>query len=296
MGIGDDHAVLFLQGGASHQFAMIPMNFLGGATANYIDTGVWSSKAIKEAKLFGNVNVSASSKDKNHTYIPSSWKHAADAKYTHFTSNNTIYGTQWRTEPDSAGPLVCDASSDICSRPIDVSKYALIYAGAQKNLGPSGVTLVVIRKDLAETGSKELPVILQYRTFVAEKSLYNTPSTFGIYIAGLVFKWILKNGGLTAMEKHNEAKAKLLYDCLDSSAYWRSPVEKAARSRMNVVWRLASEELEEKFIKESKAAGLDGLKGHRNVGGIRASIYNAMPMEGVQALVDFMKAFELKNG
>jgi len=297
MGVSDDYAVLFLQGGASQQFFQIPMSLLQGGTADYVETGVWAEKAIKDAKRYGSVNVAASSKDKNHSYIPTSFKFSAGSKYTHFTSNNTIFGTQFKSEPAGAqSPLVVDASSDICSRPIDVSKYGMVYAGAQKNIGPSGVTLVVIRKDIAEQGAKDIPQILQYREQIANQSCYNTCPTFAIYIMGLVFKWLKAQGGLSAMAKHNEAKAKVLYDCLDSSDYWRTPVEKGSRSLMNVVWRLPSEELEEKLVKEATKAGFDGLKGHRSVGGLRASIYNAMSKEGVEGLVEFMKEFERKNG
>jgi len=297
MGIPSDYAVLFLQGGASQQFIQIPMNLLQGGTADYIETGVWAEKAIKEGKRYGTVNIASSSKAKNHTFIPKDHKFTAGAKYTHFTSNNTIFGTQFKSEPVGAqGPLVVDASSDICSKPIDVSKYGLIYAGAQKNLGPAGVTLVVIRKDLAEAGAKDIPQLFQYREQITNESCYNTCPTFSIYVVGRVFAWIKRNGGLAGMAAHNEAKANALYDCIDSSAFWKQPVEKADRSLMNVVFRLPSEELEEKLIKEATAAGFDGLKGHRSVGGLRASIYNAMPKEGVTGLVDFMKEFERKNG
>ncbi|MBI5153605.1 3-phosphoserine/phosphohydroxythreonine transaminase [Candidatus Poribacteria bacterium] len=296
LGMGDEHAVLFLQGGASSQFFMVPQNFLQGGTANYIDTGEWSSKAMKEAKAFGTVHCAASSKDSNYTFIPKEHTFVDGAKYTHFTSNNTIFGTQFRTEPVTSAPLVCDASSDIMSRPMDMSKYALVYAGAQKNLGPSGVTLVLIRKDFAETGPQNIPVMLQYRTHIKGDSCYNTPPTFGIYLMNLVFKWMKNQGGLKAIEKLNVRKANVLYDCLDSSDFWRTPVVKEDRSLMNVVWRLPSEELEEKLIKEATAAGFSGLKGHRSVGGLRASIYNAVPEQGIRDLVEFMKDFERKNG
>ncbi len=297
MSIPDDYAVLFLQGGASGQFFQVPMNFLQGGTADYLDTGSWSSKAIKEAKLFGTVNIAASSKDRNHTYIPTESSYTEGSKYTHFTSNNTIFGTQWKSEPEGAkSALVCDASSDICSRPIDVTKYGLIYAGAQKNLGPSGVTLAVIRKDLAESGPSDIPTIMQYRSQIANQSCYNTCPTFGIFMIGLVFKWIGRQGGLAAVQQHNEAKARVLYDCLDSSDFWNTPVEKDSRSLMNVVWRLPNEDLEKQLISDATAAGFDGLKGHRSVGGLRASIYNAMTQEGVSGLVDFMKEWERTHG
>ncbi|HEU4830403.1 MAG TPA: 3-phosphoserine/phosphohydroxythreonine transaminase [Gemmatimonadales bacterium] len=298
--IGDEYEVLFLQGGASLQFAMVPMNFLSGdATADYIVTGVWSEKAVKEAALFGKVHEAGSSKDRNHCYIPSpgAIHYSGSPVYVHYTSNNTIYGTQWRTEPvPPAGvPLVCDASSDIFSRPIDVSRYALIYAGAQKNLGPSGVTLVIIRKDLVEKGSKSLATMLQYRTFAKNKSLYNTPPTFGVYMMGQVFRWIREQGGLAAMEAINEEKARILYDYLDGSRAFRGTADPEARSRMNVCFRLGSEALEKAFLAEAARRGFEGLKGHRAIGGIRASIYNAMPKSGCEALVAFMREFEKAN-
>ncbi|MBI1291803.1 3-phosphoserine/phosphohydroxythreonine transaminase [bacterium] len=297
MGISSDYAVLFLQGGASQQFIQVPMNLLQGGTADYLETGVWSEKAIKEAKRYGTVNIASTSKAENHTFIPKTHKFTAGSKFTHFTSNNTIFGTQFRGEPTGAlSPLVVDASSDICSKPIDVSKYGIIYAGAQKNLGPAGVTLVVIRKDLAEQGAKDIPQLFQYGEQIKNESCYNTCPTFSIYVVSRVFAWIKRNGGLAGMAAHNEAKAKVLYDCLDSSDFWKTPVAKEDRSLMNVVFRLPSEELEEKLIKEATAAGFDGLKGHRSVGGLRASIYNAMPKEGVTGLVSFMKEFEAKNG
>ena len=295
--IGAEYDVLFLQGGASLQFAMVPMNFLpGGGTADYIVTGVWSEKAVREASLFGAVHEAASSKDRNHCYIPpaDAIHYSASPAYVHFTSNNTIYGTQWRTEPvPPAGvPLMCDASSDIFSRPIDISRYGLIYAGAQKNLGPSGVTLVIIRKDLVEKGPKTVPTMLQYRTFAKEKSLYNTPPTFGVYMMGQVFRWIRDQGGLAAMAELNEDKARVLYDYLDGSRLFRGTADPEARSRMNVCFRAATEELEKEFLAEAARRGFEGLKGHRAIGGIRASIYNAMPKSGCEALVSFMREFE----
>jgi phosphoserine aminotransferase len=295
--IGDEYDVLFLQGGASLQFAMVPMNFLPkGGTADYIVTGVWSEKAVKEASLFGTVHEAASSKDRNHCYIPpaDAIHYSPSPAYVHFTSNNTIYGTQWRTEPvPPAGvPLMCDASSDIFSRPIDISRYGLIYAGAQKNLGPSGVTLVIIRKDLVEKGPKTVPTMLQYRTFAKEKSLYNTPPTFGVYMMGQVFRWIREQGGLAAMAELNEDKARVLYDYLDGSRLFRGTADPEARSRMNVCFRATTEELEKEFLAEAGRRGFEGLKGHRAIGGIRASIYNAMPKSGCEALVSFMREFE----
>jgi len=296
LGLGDDHAVLFLTGGASQQFFQVPMNFLQGGTANYIDTGEWSSKAIKEAQRFGTVQVAASSKADKYTYIPTAGTYAPGARFTHYTSNNTIYGTQFVAEPASPDLLICDASSDILSRPVDVKRHAMIYAGAQKNLGPSGVTVVIVRNDFAETGTKEIPQLLQYRTQIANNSLYNTPPTFPIYLVGLVLQWLKRQGGLAAMAKRNEAKAGELYATLDGSAFWDAPVRKDSRSLMNVVFRLKSEELDKKFLKEAEAASLSGLKGHRSVGGMRASIYNALEPSEVSALCQFMKDFERRNG
>ena len=298
-GIPDSYAVLFLQGGASTQFFQVPMNFLGGRTADYCHTGVWSKKAIAEAKRFGGVHVACSSEAEQFTYVPSAaqttWSSAP--AYAHFTSNNTIYGTQWTSEPATpAGvPLVCDASSDIFSRPIDIEKYAMIYAGAQKNLGPAGVTLVIIRKDFLESGSKDLPTMLQYRTHAGEQSMFNTPPTFGIYVIGEVAAWILEQGGLAAMDERNRAKARVLYDYLDQSKLVRGTVRADSRSLMNVVFRCHDEALEPELIEQATARGLDGLKGHRTVGGMRASIYNAFPLEGVQALVDFLRELERKH-
>ncbi|MEP7327215.1 MAG: 3-phosphoserine/phosphohydroxythreonine transaminase [Gemmatimonadota bacterium] len=299
-GISDQYDIVFLQGGASLQFSMVPQNLLPkGGTADYINTGVWSQKAIKEAKLFGTVNVAGSTESENFIRVPrqDEIKYSATPAYVHFTSNNTIYGTQWRTEPGSpAGvPVVCDASSDIFSRPIDVSKYGLIYAGAQKNLGPSGTVLVIIRKDLVEAGPRDIPTMLQYRTHTKEHSLYNTPPTMGIYIVGQVFKWIKDQGGLGAMAQKNEEKARVLYDYLDQSDFFRGTAEKASRSLMNVCFRAPTEELEAKFVSEATKKGFEGLKGHRLVGGMRASIYNACPRAGIEALVAFMKEFERAN-
>lgn len=297
LGVGEEFAVLFLTGGASQQFFQVPMNFLSpGQVANYTNTGTWADKAIKEAKRFGEVHVAASSKADNYTYIPPTADYRTGARYTHFTSNNTIFGTQWRREPASPDLLVCDASSDFMSRPLDMARYAMIYAGAQKNLGPAGVTLVVIRKDFAESGSKDLPTLLQYRTHVAENSLHNTAPVFPIYVVSLVLKWLKKLGGLQAMAHRNEAKAGELYRVLDSSAYWTTPVREDSRSLMNVVFRLPSEELENKFLKEAEAQGYSGLKGHRSVGGIRASIYNAFEPSDLSAFCEFMKDFERRNG
>jgi phosphoserine aminotransferase len=299
-GIGDDHAVLFLQGGASLQFSMVPMNLLTpGTTADYILTGVWSEKALKEAKRVGATHVAATTQPDNFTHVPDDGDLTLtdNAAYVHMTSNNTIYGTEWHRLPDVGGrPLVNDASSDIFSRPIDVSKHAVIYAGAQKNLAPAGLTLVIIRKDLLERSQASLPTMLSYKVHAENASLYNTPPVFAIYILRLVLRWLLENGGLEAMAVRNERKANLLYSEIDRTGYYTGHARKDSRSWMNVTFRLPNEELEKKFVKESTAAGLDGLKGHRSVGGLRASIYNAFPEEGVRALVDFMREFERKNG
>jgi phosphoserine aminotransferase len=276
------------------------MNLLrDGATADYLVTGVWSQKAVKEAKPIGKVHIAATSEATNFDRIPKAAevRYSASPAYVHFTTNNTIYGTQWRDEPSPpAGvPLVADTSSDMYSRPIDVSKYGLIYAGAQKNLGPSGVVLVIVRNDLVEAGVKTIPTMLQYRTHAAENSMYNTPPTFGIYVMGEVFKWVQGQGGLAAMAEYNESKARLLYDYLDNSDFFRGTAQRDSRSLMNVCFRGPSEELEAKFISEATKRGLDGLKGHRSVGGMRASIYNACPRQAVEALVSFMQEFERAN-
>ncbi|HMZ78979.1 MAG TPA: 3-phosphoserine/phosphohydroxythreonine transaminase [Acidobacteriota bacterium] len=299
MGIPDNYHVLFLQGGASLQFSMVPINLLpANGSADYIVTGVWSEKAVKEAKKVGTVKTAGTTKAENFSRIPNQSELTLDpdAAYVHFTSNNTIFGTEWRTEPEVGNvPLICDASSDILSRPVDVSKYGMIYAGAQKNIGPSGVTLVIVRDDLLAKIPDGLHTMLDYRTHVKDKSLYNTPPTFGIYVIGLVAKWLEGLGGLAAMEKMNQEKAGILYDAIDASEFYRGTAEKNSRSLMNVCFRLPSEELEKDLIKQATAAGFDGLKGHRSVGGLRASIYNAFPKEGVAALVEFMKEFERKH-
>jgi phosphoserine aminotransferase len=299
-GIPDNYRVLFLQGGASLQFSMVPMNLLpADRTADYLVTGVWSQKALKEAKLLGKAHVAVTSEGTSFDRIPKAEEitYSDNPAYVHMTTNNTIYGTQWRGEPPvPAGvPLVADTSSDMFSRPIDVAKYGLIYAGAQKNLGPSGVVLVIIRDDLVEAAPKNLPTMLQYRTHAAERSLYNTPPTFGIYMVGEVFKWIKAEGGLAAMAEHNEAKAKLLYDYIDASDFFRGTVQRDSRSLMNVCFRAPTEELENKFVAEATKRGLDGLKGHRLSGGMRASIYNACPRAAMEALVRFMEEFERAN-
>jgi phosphoserine aminotransferase len=300
-GIPDNYQVLFLQGGASLQFSMVPMNLLPpDRTADYLLTGVWAQKAVKEAKVLGaKVHLAASSESTNFDRIPkaSEIKYSERPAYVHLTTNNTIYGTQWRSEPavPAGVPLVADTSSDMYSRPIDVSRYGLIYAGAQKNLGPSGVVLVIIRDDLVEAGPKTLPTMLQYRTHSAEKSLYNTPPTFGIYVMGEVFKWIQSEGGLKGIEEHNESKARLVYDFIDQSDFFRGTAQPDSRSLMNICFRAPTEELENKFVAEATKRGLDGLKGHRSVGGMRASVYNACPRAAVEALVAFMEEFEQAN-
>lgn len=300
LGIPDNYKILFLQGGASLQFSMVPMNFLpADGSADYIVTGSWGKKAVKEAKRVGGVNVAATMADGGFTRVPpqAEINLNAQAAYVHLTTNETIEGVEWKTEPEVGDvPLIADASSDILSHRIPVEKYGMIYAGAQKNMGPSGVTLVIARDDLLQRIPEGLHTMLDYRTHVENKSLYNTPNTWGIYIINLVCKWVKNKGGLAAMEQENEQKAKLLYDAIDSSGFYRGHADADARSIMNVTYRLPSEELEKKFTAEATAQGLDGLKGHRSVGGIRASIYNAFPRAGVEALVSFMREFERKNG
>jgi len=300
-GIPDSHHVLFLQGGASLQFSMVPMNLMpAGGKADYIVTGAWSKKAVKEAQRVGTVNVAATTEKDNFARIPrqSELQLDPEAAYVHFTTNNTIFGTQWQHEPDTAGvPLVADASSDIFCRPIDIARHALIYAGAQKNLAPAGVTLVIVRDDMLARSPASLPTMLNYNTHVKERSLYNTPPVFVIYMLGLVAKWLLEQGGLDAIGRRNAAKAKLLYDAIDGSeGFYRPHAKSDSRSLMNVTFRLPDEDLEKSFVAEATKNGLDGLKGHRSVGGIRASIYNAFPPAGVQALVSFMKDFQRRHG
>lgn len=301
LSIPEGYKVLFLQGGASLQFAMIPMNLLGeGRTAAYVDTGSWADKAIKEAKLFGEVSIVASSKDDNYTKVPdlSGLQIPGNAAYLHITSNETIGGIQYKSFPDSGDvPLVADMSSDILSRPFDVSKFGLIYAGAQKNLGPSGVTVVILREDLLENMNKNIPTMLRYGTHVSNNSLYNTPPVFSVYLMGLVLKQVKAMGGLQAVEELNRKKAGLLYGVIDGSGgFYRGVADPASRSDMNVTWRMASEDLEKAFAEEASRNGFVGLKGHRSVGGLRASIYNAVPPDAVQALADFMQDFARRNG
>jgi len=299
-GIFDNYHVLFLQGGASLQFSMVPLNLMPpGGKADYIITGIWSKKAMKEAQKVGHVNVAASTEADNFARIPTQEELnlTPEAAYVHFTTNNTIHGTEWKREPETADvPLVADASSDIFSRPIDVARYGMIYAGAQKNLAPAGLTLAIIRDDLLARSPQGLHTMLDYNTHAKEKSLYNTPPVFAIYIARLVLKHLLDEGGLEEMARRNQTKAGLLYDAIDASGgFYRPHAQRDSRSLMNVTFRLPSEDLEKKFVSEATLTGLDGLKGHRSIGGIRASLYNAFPREGVEALVAFMKEFREKN-
>lgn len=298
MEIPDNYKVLFLQGGASSQFFMIPMNLLGpGKKATYLNTGVWAKKAIKEARLFGEINVAYSSEEVKFNRVPAEGEYTvpADAEYLYLVSNNTIYGTQFATFPDTGTMLACDMSSDILSRRFDVSKFGLIFAGAQKNMGPAGVTVVIIRDDLLDRTPATTPTMLSYKTHADNGSMFNTPPCFAIYVVGEVLKWLKKNGGVAAMEKTNREKAALLYAAIDATSYYRGHAEPASRSLMNVSFNLPTPELEAKFIAEATKAGLNGLKGHRSIGGCRASIYNAFPREGVVKLVDFMQKFEKNN-
>jgi phosphoserine aminotransferase len=299
-GIPDNYKVLFLQGGASLQFAMVPMNLLAtGGVADYLVTGSWSKKALAEARKIGSTSVVASTEDGGFRRIPDpgECRFTPGAAYVHMTSNNTIAGTEWKVVPETNGaPLVCDASSNILSRPIDVSKFGVLYAGAQKNFGPSGVTVVIIREDLLSRSSDDLPSMLNYRVQAEGGSRYNTPPVFGVYMVGLVVEWLLASGGLEAFGQTNDRKAAMLYEELDRTSFWKPHADESCRSTMNVTFRLPTEDLEKQFVREATAAGLDGLKGHRSVGGIRASIYNAFPEAGVTALVEFMREFERKNG
>ncbi|MBQ3545614.1 MAG: 3-phosphoserine/phosphohydroxythreonine transaminase [Lachnospiraceae bacterium] len=299
MNIPDNYKVLFLQGGASTQFAMIPMNLMKNGVADYIVTGQWAKKAYQEAQKYGKANKIASSEDKTFSYIPdcSDLPISEDADYVYICENNTIYGTKFKELPNTKGKtLVADVSSCFLSEPVDVTKYGLIYGGVQKNIGPAGVVIAIIREDLIpEEVDASVPTMLQYKIHVDNGSMYNTPPAYGIYVCGKVFKWLKKMGGLEAMKKHNEEKAKVLYDFLDSSELFKGTVVKEDRSLMNVPFVTGNDELDAKFVKEAKEAGFENLKGHRSVGGMRASIYNAMPIEGVQKLVEFMKKFEEEN-
>jgi len=297
MNIPDDYAVLFLQGGARLQFAMIPMNFLGDSeTAVYTDTGEWARQAIEEAKLFGKVHIGASSRDENYSYIPKEIDIPDGAKYLHITTNNTIYGTQWHSIPDVSIPLVADMSSDILSRQLDVSKFAIIYAGAQKNAGTAGVTIVIIRKDFAEQVVRPVPSMLDYRKHISKKSLLNTPPVFAIYVSMLTFKWLESIGGIPEIERRNREKASLIYDVLDKWEVFVPTARKEDRSLMNITWRLKDSQLEGELLKMCEEANIVGIKGHRKVGGFRASVYNALPMESVKVLVDVLETFGRKYG
>jgi len=301
LAVPEDYEILFLQGGASLQFAMIPMNFLPtGGQAAYVTTGAWSEKAYEEAKKMGGAYEAASTKSGKHSSIPaiSELKYGTDSAYLHITSNNTIFGTQWKSFPDTGNvPLVADMSSDILSRPIDVKKFSMIYAGAQKNLGPAGVTLVILKKSFLTAANPNIPTMLRYGTFAKDNSLYNTPPTFGVYLMGLVLSWVKQQGGLAAITRRNEEKAALIYDTIDASrGFYIGHARTDARSLMNITFRLPSEELEKKFLDEAKQAGFVGLAGHRSVGGCRASAYNAVPVEACQALKELMEKFRKENG
>ncbi|MEP6647020.1 MAG: 3-phosphoserine/phosphohydroxythreonine transaminase [Saprospiraceae bacterium] len=296
LGLNDSFEVLFLSGGASTQFFMTVMNLLPeGHKAAYVDTGVWSVKAINEAKMLGSIDVIANSKDKNYSYIPKGYPIADDYEYLHLTSNNTIYGTQYQSYPDTALPIVCDMSSDIFSKPIDADRFGLIYAGAQKNLGPAGVTLVIVRKDMLSKVNKVMPTMLKYETHIQNESMYNTPPVFPIYVSMLTLRWLRDLGGLGAMQKINERKAKMIYDVIDTIPFYIGHSVPEDRSRMNVTFNLEDKALSKEFQLHCEDAGCDGLKGHKSVGGFRASIYNAMPEEGVKVLAEVMKEFALKH-
>ncbi|MEY3201408.1 MAG: hypothetical protein RIR70_958 [Pseudomonadota bacterium] len=299
LGIPDNYRTLFIQGGATLQFSMVPLNLLREhQSADYVHTGVWSDKAIKEAKRFGRVNVVATGEDSGYNHVPpeATWEHSADAAYLHICSNETIGGVQFHWTPQTDVPLVADMSSDILSRPIDVSRYGLIYAGAQKNIGPAGVTLVIVRDDLIGHVRAGMPTLLDYKVYADNDSMLNTPPTYGIYLAGLVFKWLKRQGGLTEIAKRNAEKAALLYEAIDASGFYRNPVEKSSRSLMNVPFTLANPDLDAAFLQGAAERGMTQLAGHRSVGGMRASIYNAMPRAGVEALVDYLKDFEREHG
>ena len=297
LAIPQSYKVLFLQGGATLQFAQIPMNLLAGkGKADYVVTGEWSKKAVKEAKNYCDVAIAASSEDRNFTYAPKKFSVRKDAAYLHYCSNETIGGVEYHSIPDSEVPLVADASSHFLSRPLDVSKFGLIYAGAQKNAGPAGLTFVIVRDDLIGKAAKGTPTVMDYKLQADADSMLNTPACYPMYVAGLVFKWIKQQGGLVSLEQKNIEKARLLYDYLDQSRFFHNPVAKEDRSRMNVPFTLKDSALDAEFLKGAEARGMVQLKGHRSVGGMRASIYNAMPIEGVQALVAYMKEFEAKHG
>lgn len=295
MALDDDHEVLYLHGGASTQFMQVPYNLLDqDQTAAYIDNGIWGSKAIKEAKLFGNVDVVASSKDKNHTYLPKDFKVPENAAYLHYTTNNTVEGTQWHTIPDTTAPLVADMSSDILSRQLDFNRFSLIYAGAQKNVGIAGVNLLVLNKNILGKVSRKIPTILDYRNHIENRSMLNTPPVFAIYVSMLTLRWIKKMGGVSGIEKLNNEKASLFYSVLDSLPIFKCPVAKEDRSKMNAVFVMEDSALEKQFLEVCKKENLYGVKGHRSVGGFRASFYNALPLSSVEVLVDVMKDFSKK--
>ncbi len=301
LNISDEYAVIFVQGGASMQFSMIPMNLmLPNGFSEYADTGTWAAKAMKEAKLFGEVKNIATSKETNYDRIPviRHWKPTQGSSYCHITSNNTVAGTQYHSFPEKMAdvPLIADMSSDIMSRVLDINEFGMIYAGAQKNIGPSGVALVIMRKDLAKRTPANVPTMLRYSTYIDKGSMFNTPPTFAIYMIALITDWLKEKGGLKVIEEINDMKSEVLYELIDKTGFFHCPVEPGSRSKMNVVFRLPTEELEAKFVKEAEIGGMLGLKGHRLVGGIRASIYNAMPMKGVEQLIDFMNEFERVNG
>ncbi|CAK8722776.1 3-phosphoserine/phosphohydroxythreonine transaminase [Candidatus Electrothrix aarhusensis] len=299
LAVPENYKVLFLQGGASSQFFMIPMNLLGaGKKATYLNTGTWAKKAIKEAKLFGDIDVAYSSEESTFNRVPKEGEYAVDqsSEYLYLCSNNTIYGTQFAQFPEKESMLVCDMSSDIFSRQLDISRFGIIFAGAQKNMGPAGVTLVIIREDLLDSTPDNVPTMLNYKTHADKGSMFNTPPTFAIYCVGRVLNWLKEQGGVAAMQQRNEEKAALLYDAIDGNDFYRGHAEKASRSLMNVTFNLPTPELEAEFIAEAAALGLDGLKGHRSIGGCRASIYNAFPKEGIEKLVAFMAEFAAKNG
>ncbi len=294
-GVPEEYKVLWLQGGASTQFYMVPANILlPGKGADFVNTGVWAKKAIKEAKLYGDVNVVASSEDRNFCYIPKDLKFNQDASYVHIASNNTIFGTQWQTYPDTGEvPLVCDMSSDIMSRELDVKKFGMIFAGAQKNMGPAGVTLVIVREDLMERTPEDLPTMMKYKTHADKNSMFNTPSCFAIYISKMVLEWLKSNGGVAGIEARNREKGAMIYDAIDNSnGFYKGHADPDSRSLMNVTFRLPTEELEAQCVQDGLARGLVGLKGHRSVGGMRASIYNAMTVQGVKTLCEFLKEFQ----
>ena len=299
LSIPQNYKVLFLQGGASTQFAMVPMNLLGpGKTACYLNTGTWSKKAIKEAKLFGTVDVAFTSEPSNFDRVPSPGDYTIpkEAEYLYFVSNNTIFGTQFHTMPETDKVMVCDMSSDILSRPVDISRFGLIFAGAQKNMGPAGCTVVIIREDLLDRTPENIPTMFRYKTHADKGSMFNTPPCFAIYTIGLVLKWLKKIGGLSAIEKMNQDKGALLYQAIDNSSFYSGHAQKDSRSLMNITFNLPTPDLEAKFVQEATAVSFNGLKGHRSVGGCRASIYNAFPREGVEKLVRFMEDFAKHNG